>query len=143
MADLLECLIQVKALRETLGMVTPGDSATTSPDAGSVTASGVWHRMAEAERRYAAALGTDGPAEPGRTSAARAAAGEMAEFVRWRRANLYVLERCSAARLAGPVEWPGRRSTTVADLVAIMLASDTDVLGALRRVRSNPESGVT
>jgi len=143
MADLLECLIQVKALRETLGMVMPGHSATISPDTGPVTASGVWQRMAEAERRYAAALGTDAGIRPGITSLAEHSESPLEEFVRLRQVNLARLEGCTAAQLAGPVEWPGRRSTTVADLVAIMLASDTDVLGALRRVRSNPESGVT
>jgi hypothetical protein len=45
--------------------------------------------------------------------------------------------------LAGPIIWPGRRSTTVADLVAIMLAHDTENLGGLRRSRMAPEDGVS
>jgi hypothetical protein len=124
MADLLECVIQIKALRETLHRVTALSSGATR--------GGLWEQLAETERRYAVALGT---AIAGCADAA--AGGE--EFVAMRRANLAVLGDCGAAQLAGPVAWPGRRSTTVADLVAIMLANDTEVLGDLRRTRPEPE----
>jgi hypothetical protein len=46
-----------------------------------------------------------------------------------------MLDRCTAADLAGVVAWSGRPSTSVADLVAIMLANDTEALGELRRAR--------
>ena len=49
MADLLECLIQIKALRETLHRLT--GLPTTATRAGS------WEQLAETERRYAGALG--------------------------------------------------------------------------------------
>lgn len=129
MADLLECLIQVKALREALDGIASqsGDAPAAAEELG------VWNRMADAERRYAAALGE---------SAAEAASPELESgdaqraFALLRRANLARLGRCTASELAAEVEWPGRRSTTVADLVAIMLAHDTDVLCELRRRRA-------
>ena len=135
MADLLECLIQVKALRETLVLAETG-TAEKAPVP-------VWQRLAEAERRYALALEGVGPLRPKLTPSAQAPAGSLAEFVRLRRANLAMLDGYRAAQLSGLVDWPGRPSTTVADLVAIMLANDTEVLGEWRRARANPESGPT
>jgi len=58
--------------------------------------------------------------------------------VRLRRANLAMLDGCRAAQLSGLVEWQGRPSTTVADLVAIMLAHDAEALGHLRGRRASP-----
>jgi len=130
MADLLECVIQIKALGETLERITrliPGEDE-----------SGALAQLAGAERRYALALGTDGTARPGAASSAEVAADTRVEFVVRRRANLARLEGCTAAELAGFVAWPGRRSTTVADLVAIMLANDTEILGEVRRTGSSP-----
>jgi len=131
MADLLECVIQIKALGEALEMVTLPNSARHSPETERATISGVWRRMADAERRYARALGAAGAAAP---------SGEGPDdargvFVALRRSNLARLDGCTAAQLNGPVEWPGRPSTTVADLVAVMLANDTEALGGLRRAR--------
>jgi hypothetical protein len=125
MADVLECIIQIKALREALRVGARAIDGGTSPDMRPVTMSEVWQPMAEAERRYAVALG--------RAIAGGAAQPESGSFVEIRRANLAMLDRCTAAELSGLVEWPGRPSTTVADLVAIMLASDTEALGGLRR----------
>jgi len=135
MADLLECLIQIKALREALGLGTRAIDGGTSPEMGPGTISEVWQRMAEAERRYAMALGTAiaGGAEP--APADDGPGANRDRFVTWRRANLAMLDRCTAADLAGFVAWPGRPSPTVADLVAIMLANDTEALGELRRAR--------
>jgi len=135
MADLLECLIQTKALREALRVGARAIDGGTSAEMGPVTISGVWERMAELERRCAMALGTAiaGGAETAPSDDGPGASRER--FVAWRRANLAMLDRCTAAELAGFVEWPGRPSTTVADLVAIMLASDTEGLGELRRAR--------
>jgi hypothetical protein len=135
---LLECLIQIKALREALRAGTRADDGGTSPEMGPVAVSGVWQRMAEAERRYAMALGTDiaGGAETAPSDDGPGASRDR--FVAWRGANLAILDRCTAAELAGFVEWPGRPATTVADLVAIMLANDTEALGGLRGTRPKP-----
>jgi hypothetical protein len=126
MADLLECLIQIKALGETLERI--------SRLAGGTSARAPLERLAEAERRYARALGVEAGTAV-ETIAARDAASDAPpeEFVALRHANLAALGRCTAIQLGSPVEWPGRRSTTVADLVAIMLASDTEMLGELCR----------
>jgi hypothetical protein len=139
MADLLECLIQIKALGESLDMVTRSMSAGSSPETEGVTRSGVWRRMAEAERHYAIALGAEAEVQPKIAAEDSGTASAKTEFVAQRRANLSVLSRCTAAQLAGIVEWPGRRSTTVADLVAVMLANDTEVLGELRHAPPGPE----
>ena len=130
MADLLECVIQIKALGETLEWVTRMK--------GGADTSACWVRLAEAERRYAFALGTD---TAPRTHVAADVPGTMPpreDFLERRRANLAMLNGCTAALLGGQVDWPGRRSTKVADLVAIMLAHDTEVLGELRRARRSP-----
>ena len=128
MADLLECVIQIKALREAIDTAMGGRS-TSGLISAEMQGVSVWPRMADAERRYAEALGTGfaGGMEPAPPDAGPAG------FVALRRANLAMLDRCTAAELAGCVEWTGRPWTTVADLVAIMLANDTESLGELRR----------
>ncbi|HSP91280.1 MAG TPA: hypothetical protein VLN08_10245 [Vicinamibacterales bacterium] len=132
MADLLECLIQIKALRETLDMVTGLISAARPAGLGPVTVS-TWQRMAEAERGYAQALGTAAAGPPRVTPASGDAAEAMEVFLALRRANLARLGSCTASQLAAPVAWAGRPATTVADLVAIMLASDTERLAGHRQ----------
>ncbi len=132
MADLLECLIQIKALRETLDMVTDPVSAERPAKTGLVTVS-TWRRMAEAERSYAQALGMDAVGPPRVTPAAGEAAEAMEVFLALRRSNLALLGSCTASQLAAPVAWAGRPATTVADLVAIMLASDTERLAGHRQ----------
>jgi hypothetical protein len=128
MADLLECLIQIKALGETLGRITRL--------AGGAEGSAWWEPLAEAERRYAKALGTEAGMRPESTAAGGGTAALREAFIARRHANLAALNRCTAAQLAGRIDWPGRRATTVADLVAIMLASDTELLGAWRQSSS-------
>jgi hypothetical protein len=140
MADLLECLIQIKALRHTLTRVeTAGLSASgpVSTERGSVTLDSVWQRMADAERRFAAALDTAGA---GIGSSGEAAGDTRRVFVALRLSNLARLDGCTAAQLGGSVEWPGRPAMTVADLVAIMLAHDTEALGDLRGARPGDRS---
>jgi len=132
MADLLECLIQIKALAETLE-IAAGTRAASGRAVAETERVPIWQRLADAERRYAAALGLDAHAQP---AAATDAAGELtarAAFAARRRAILAFLNRCTASQLADRIEWPGRRSTTVADLVAIMLANDTERLGERRQ----------
>ncbi len=129
MADLLECLIQIKALGEALA----GPSCDSSGESADGELARVWERMADAERRYANALGTRlaGGPPPARSQEGAAAASVV--FASLRRANLEMLDRCTAAQLSALVDWPGRPSTTVADLVAIMLAHDTALLAVLRQ----------
>ena len=130
MADLLECLIQIAALRDALEMATDRRSAGLSPEPRPAAVSGP--RLADAERRFAAALGA---ADAGTASSRGDAEDERRAFVALRRANLAKLDACTAAQLCGLVTWPGRPSTTVADLVAIMLANDTEALCELRSAR--------
>jgi len=125
MADLLECVIQIKALRDTLERTASCFRGAPAESACALA----WARMADAERRYAAALGT---AAGGDACSGDDPGGARRAFVALRRANLAALDRCTASELAGAFAWLDRLSTTVADLVAIMLAHDTDVLSALR-----------
>lgn len=133
MADLLECLIQMRALAETVTLSVFAGTRVDASEMEDVTVSRVWQRMAGAERRYAAALGADAAAVAHSEWKTDATAPRV-EFVNVRTANLEVLGRCSAAELDRLVPWPGRSATTVADLVAIMLAHDTEVLGQVRLV---------
>ena len=129
MADLLECLIQIKALGEALA----GPSCGPSEQSADGERARVWERMADAERRYANALGTRRAGGPPPARSQEGAAVASVVFASLRRANLERLDRCTAAQLSGKVDWPGRPSTTVADLVAIMLAHDAAVLAVLRQ----------
>ena len=137
MADLLECVIQIKALRVTLALAETETPSISGGEPAHAERVQVWQAMCKEERRYAVALGTNiaGGAAPTPPDAGPAG------FVALRRANLAMLDSCAADELAGVVDWPGRPSTTVADLVAIMLANDTEVLGGIRRPRSgNPSA---
>jgi hypothetical protein len=132
MADLLECLIQIAALRDTLThaeAVTRPIAGAGSPGPDRAGVAEAWTRMADAEARYARALGAAGAAGPSGEGSDDA----RGAFVALRRSNLARLDGCTAAQLGGVVEWPGRPSTTVADLVAIMLAYDTETLAESRR----------
>jgi len=126
-ADLLECLIQIKALEHSVGRIERLVAA--APAAAGAEIGGLVARLAAAERTYGrAGLGrADGGESPLPASA-------LAAFIAERRANLKVLAACTAADLGSPVDWPGRPCTTVADLVAIMLAHDTDLIGEVRRL---------
>lgn len=141
MADLLECLIQIKALEESIARLARLVGASAATDRPCVLA--LLARLVESERRYAIVrLVTRSATAPGRPRAeahpgmdarrtSPTAVDSVEEFVALRRANLEGLRACTAADLASFVDWPGRTHTTVADLVAIMLSSDTDVLGQL------------
>lgn len=132
MADLLECVIQIKALESSIGRLERivRASPSTDGDEGKVLLT----RLVEAERRFSTARQTIGPTRPRRAdhTARRDAAIALDEWVALRRANLEVFSACTAAELGAPVAWPGRGHITLADLVAIMLAHDTEVLGQLR-----------
>ena len=135
MADLLECLIQIAALRDALThaeAMTRSIAGAGSPAPDNASVAEAWTHMADAERRFAAALGA---ADAGTASCRGDAEDERRAFVALRRSNLARLDACTAAQLCGLVTWPGRPSTTVADLVAIMLANDTEALCELRSAR--------
>lgn len=137
MADLLECLIQIKALGEALDTAT-GTRSVAGRISAEMDDAAVWRRMLEAERRYAEALGAGTGVRPVMPAEEPGTAAAREEFAERRRTHLAMLSHCSAAQLGGSVEWPGRPATTVADIVAIMLANDTEALGELRRARRQP-----
>lgn len=126
MADLLECLIQIKALTHSIARLER--LVAEAPAETQRTVAALLEGLSEAERAYARdGLGVavedaaGGPASP------------MDAFRAARQANLAVLEACSAEALGRRVEWPGRPGTSIADLVAIMLAHDTERIGEIRR----------
>ncbi len=57
----------------------------------------------------------------------------LEQFLSSRRDNLELLDRCSAADLSRVGLHATRREMTVADLVALMLQSDTDRFADIRR----------
>lgn len=147
MADLLECLIQIKGVADTprrldarLGLVGEGrDQAARGRGARIARA------MAEAEERFAGCLALmlseDRPPLPplprvaiseGDTEEVAAGARWCAQFSARRAGTVAVLERCSADQLNRIGLEPARGAMTVADLVALMLAHDTDCLGEIR-----------
>jgi hypothetical protein len=142
-ADLLECVIQIKALEDSIVRLERLVGAPAVSNDPRVEALLV--RLIDAEHRYAI-LRLMTPASKallGERFCEDHVAGDRSrsdspvdEFTALRRANLGALQACTAADLASRVEWPGCRHTTVADLVAIMLAHDTEVLGELSRHRA-------
>jgi hypothetical protein len=126
-ADLLECLIQIKALGHSISRLER--FVAGAPPAARDAVGAVLQRLLEAEGAY-------GRAGLGAAAAFPEcqAAGRLAQFVALRRAHLVVLERLSAEELGRIVDWPGRPGTSVADLVAMMLAHDTERIGEIQRL---------
>ncbi len=170
-ADLLECLIQIKALRDTAARVVATLPGTAPADARGRLVNARIETLAASEEAFSrilraslphgpslarsaappdAAAPADPPAPVGSNSPAPDPeapwAAPLRRFVATRRATLALLDRCSAADLSAPTPFPGRGMTTVADLVALMLAADTLAVGDLRaaaetgagRPRSHP-----
>lgn len=143
MADLLECLIQIKGVADTprrLGIRLAAE-AGVAPGRGARVA----RQMCEAEecfgRCLAFMLAHDRavlPALPRVESVGEGAgeekdeAGWLARFTERRAGIVALLDRCSADQLNRIGLEPSRGPMTVADLVAVMLAHDTDCLGAIR-----------
>jgi hypothetical protein len=153
-ADLLECLIQIKGLAETPRRLEQRTASAASTGAIRLSAAArVARRMAEAETCFGRCLalmlaevepvlpvlprvagisgnvaGLDGASMP---AGREADAGRhwRDQFSARRAATLAVLDRCSAAQLNRIGLEASRRPLTVADLVAVMLAHDTDSLG--------------
>jgi hypothetical protein len=140
-ADLLECVIQMKGLADTPRRLSQrvAEALAASPSNGTIARS-VAAELAAAEPRFRACLDLmlagDRPRLPvaagGRPSDAAESIGELEQrFARARQDSVAVLERCSARDLNRVGVDPSRGSMTVADLVAVMLAHDTDQLGRL------------
>lgn len=147
MADLLECLIQVKGVADTPRRLAVRSAALVAavgaPDAGR-TVQEVTARLADAEIVFRdclsmmlAAESPTLPSLPASPAGRRASPSPLtveeahAVFATRRADTVRVLERCSAAQLNRIGIEPSRGRMTVADLVALMLAHDTDSLGEL------------
>ena len=127
MADLLECLIQLKALELSINRLERFVGA--APAAARANVDAVLDRLLDAEDAYARALSGLHP-----TRRAGAPATRLGQFAAARRAALDLLQRYSAEELGRAVDWPGRPGTSAADLVAIMLAHDTERIGDIQRL---------
>lgn len=158
MADLLECLIQIKGLADTPRRLAQRAAefaaSPSSPAKASAGVVGVARRLLAAETRFRRALslmltrdqpaldvlpgdGGDGSAP---ADAARCESFDACErafdaceraFAAERTRTVGVLDACSADQLNRTGIDPLRGPITVADLVAAMLAHDTDRLGDL------------
>jgi DinB superfamily len=152
MADLLECLLQIKGLRDTAARVASlvataaADRWEAHPGSDVPGAVELLARLADLELLYGGWLrqmvGSDRPVLPLIEEQAIAAlarfrrwtaADALARFLRRREDNLELLDRCSAEDLARVGTHPVRRQLTVADVVATMLASDFDRIAGIRR----------
>jgi hypothetical protein len=151
MADLLECVIQIKGLAETpprLAALADGADERRWRDRPSP---GVWApievlaHLADFEliagARLCAMLTLDDPplhSFDGAKLAERAGyldwplAGTLQRFRRRRAETVELLDRCSAEDLGKTGIHPSRGRITVADLVAVMLAHDADHVGQIR-----------
>jgi hypothetical protein len=150
-ADLLECLIQIKGVADTPRRLELRLEAARrlSGAGGANRGLVVAKQMAEAEacfgRCLSLMLDQDRASLPGlpkaiageRETGSQAGTGELddagwpAQFRVRRVATVAVLEQCSAEQLGRIGLAPSRGPLTVADLVALMLAHDTDCLGLI------------
>jgi len=133
-ADLLECLIQLKALEHSLDRLERFVAA--APAAAHPHVDAVMDRLIEAEQAYAGTLACREPACDGGGSTPK-----LRRFAALRHETLTVLHGYSAEELGRPVTWPGRPRTSIADLVAIMLAHDTERIGEIQRLSTGCRTG--
>jgi uncharacterized damage-inducible protein DinB len=150
-ADLLECLIQIKGLADTpfrlAALLELADEARwrARPSATVWAPIEVLGHLADLElifgARLRAMLTIDEPALAqvgGARLAARARYLDwpltiaLDRFTRRRQENLELLDGCSADDLNRTGVHPSRGRLSVADLVAVMLAHDTDHVGQIR-----------
>lgn len=140
MADLLECLIQIKGVADTPRRLATRVRALTGSGRDDILRE-VAARLALAEARFNSCLtlmlAHDRPALPSLDLSSldvdptRPLSDWLQDFG-WRRQQVVqALDRCSAEDLGRIGFEPSRGSMTVADLVALMLAHDTDQLGRL------------
>lgn len=151
MADLLECVIQIKGLADTPRRLVetaarvPEDRWRLRPSPDVWAPVEVLAHLADLELVYGARLRAmltlDRPSlqqVDGRQLASRARyldwplAMALDRFRRRREETVELLDRCSAEDLGRCGLHPSRGSMTVADLVAVMLAHDTDHVGQIR-----------
>jgi len=142
-ADLLECLIQISALRETVAGVRGLATVSTTPAARDEVRRGVM-ALLEAEARWQTCLRAILPASLTATLVVPPpAATDLADlcdaFERARLSTHAVLNACSGVDLAAAGTIEGRPRATAADVVAMMLAGDIEAVGELRRtVETHP-----
>jgi len=142
-ADLLECLIQIKGLSATPARLSSRARAAAGRGAAAQAVRVVSYMctgerwLRECLRRT---LGDEGSLLPVREGSDNGNQGQdegdtleerLAEFERRRGRVVEVLEQCSADELGRVGVLPSGRRVTVADLVAITLARDTDELAKL------------
>ncbi len=151
MADLLECLVQIKALAETprrvhdLARRAPAAAWTAKPDANTWAPIEVLAHLADAELFFATRLRlmltAERPTLEAYDQEALAARSNylawpltraLARFAERRESNLELLQASSAADLERVGVHRQRGALTVADLVALMLAHDTAHTGQMR-----------
>ena len=151
MADLLECLVQIRALRETAGRLTslvraaPAATWRARPEPDVWAPVEVLAHLADAELFFGVRLRlmlTE--ARPALAPYDQGALARRAGYLDWpvetaiarfaaRRAEtLELLDGCSAAELDRTGLHARRGEITVADLVATMLAHDTAHVGQIR-----------
>jgi len=144
MADLLECVIQIKALADTprrlalrLAESMSGGASDPLPLLHDLLAYEAWLQgsveaglaasdpLVAAEPRFDRALLPTSPTEsPGAL---------LARFAARRELTVRRLDSLTAAELCAGVRVSGRGRTTVADLVALTLAHDTDCIALIVR----------
>ena len=151
MADLLECVIQIKALAETVPRLAALADRVADDRWRAVSAPGVpapievVGHLADEELDFHAELRAMLAADvtrPERTAGAAPAGSSpyltwpvvavIDRFRRRRAGTLARLNACSADELGRLGCHPSRGAMTVADLVAVMLAHDTDHVGQIR-----------
>jgi uncharacterized damage-inducible protein DinB len=152
MADLLECLLQLKALADTPRRVQALLDAAPAPRWATRPAPDVWApvevlaHLADAElfwgTRLRLILTAERPhLEPYDQDALAARAAYLswpvesafARFAARRADTVELLESCPAAELERTGRHAVRGEITVADIVATLLAHDTDHVGQIRR----------
>lgn len=152
MADLLECLAQIRALAETAPRLSRLAHTTTLAGWRTRPAPEAWApievlaHLAEMEvlqtARLLAMISAERPHLQELDAAAlarrsryleRGVEDELQRFRRRREDTLEVLRSCTAAELARVGVHPRRGVMTVADLVADMLAHDTVHVGQIRQ----------
>ncbi len=144
MADLLECLLQIKGLHGTIERLD-ALGAATAPDRWNEQACAILSSLAEMEIVYGAAIRlmlTE--VEPRLPAADRTALSTLGarqqctpqrafeRFAVRRRDNLDLLDNCTAEDLSRIGHHPSRRAMTLADLIAVMLAGDVEAVGEIR-----------
>jgi uncharacterized damage-inducible protein DinB len=160
MADLLECLLQIKALRETPDRIAALLQGAPAGAWAHRPAENVWApvevlaHLAELELVYGVRLRLMLTSErPSLPRFDQDALATRAHHIAWqpalalerfrvrRNESLEVLDGCNAEELERTGVHPTRGEMTVADMVALMLAHDTDHVGQIRQRLGLTDSG--